>query len=301
LSGFDRLVRFFAAVGALLLLISTGCRSGNPPGERTPNQSAGNPSTSEGPSAEPNEPIVRLDPPKLDEPKADAPRGTLLRLHLKPGESFVRVFRGQSEISLDGADPVVQKFNMRVTATVEGQDGEVYTIKMVSTPLTVEEGATSERSGLFTEKPTFLDVDNRGRLLTPPDAVVAAVQTIGFLPFPEKRILPGASWSMTGEREWPLLGKVKATETWTFRGQEKLNGSPAYKIEQTTKSDIEGLRASATYYLNPETGRLIAGTVRQEGRIELPSSNGKSQLARVKLILEITSENVSEDGNSEKR
>ncbi len=280
---------FALGVGLLLSVTIGGCSA-----EKGPQHTGDHPdqdrTTLQAPTPEDSEPIVRLDPPTLEEPKADAPKGVLLRLNLKPGQSFVRVFRGESRISLEGAEPVVQKFSMSVTSSVESQDGDIYTLKLVATPLTVEKGEATERSGFFTEKPTVVDVDSRGRLLTPPEAVVAAVQLIGFIPFPEKRIVPGTSWSMTGEREWPLLGKVKATETWTFQGEETFRGVRAYKVEQTTKSDVKGLKARAVFYFEATTGRLIGGNVRQEGTVSLPAPNGEARQAEVSLVVEITSD-----------
>ncbi|MER3413001.1 MAG: hypothetical protein C4341_01955 [Armatimonadota bacterium] len=223
----------------------------------------------------------------MEEPKNDEPKGELLRLRLKPGYEETRTFEGKARIELDGGDPITQQINMRVTAKVQRVDGDVYEILLEPSPITVQQEGQPDQSGLLTEEPAVVDVDTRGRLLTPTNALVSTLQTIGYVPLPEKRILPGAKWSLSGERSWPLLGNVSVRETFIYRGAEKLEGRKVHHIDQLVKGSISSIKTEASYYLDADTGTLRSGEVRISGKIEIPGPDGSKSPAEVSIRLTI--------------
>lgn len=226
----------------------------------------------------------------MDEPKADAPKGELLRLRLQHGFEETRVFEGQAQIRIAGGEPVTQQIRMRVTARVQEVDGDVYAIRLDPSPITVQQEGQEGQSGLLTEEPAVIDVDARGRVLTPTDALVSAIQTIGYVPLPEKRVAPGATWSLSGERSWPLLGKVSVTETFTYRGAEQMDGRKVHRVDQLVRGSIDSIRTEATYYLDAKTGTLHRGEVRIGGKMEIPGPEGAVTPADVSIRLTIRRE-----------
>jgi hypothetical protein len=249
------------------------------------------PSTPKGGTAEEHapEPIIRLDPPVMDEPKSDAPDGQLLRLRLNEGYQETRVFEGQAQIQYSGGEPITQQINMRVAAKVEAVDDGVYSIRLEPGPITVEQEGQPGQSGLVTEEPAVVDVDTRGRLLTPTNALVSTLQTIGFIPLPEKRVAPGAKWSISGERSWPLLGNVSVSETFTFRGAAKLDGKKVHRIDHSVEGSVGSIATNAVYYVDAETGTLRRGEVHMSGKIELPTQDGAKAPAEIDIRLTIRS------------
>lgn len=235
----------------------------------------------------PSTPIVRLDPPVMEEPKNDAPEGELLRLRLSRGYQETRVFEGQAQLRFVGGEPVTQRINMRVSATVEAVDGDVYAIRLEPSPITVDQPGQAGQSGLLTEEPAIVDVDTRGRLLTPTNALVSTLQTIGFVPLPEKRVAPGAKWSLSGQRSWPLLGDVSVRETFTYHGVAKLDGRKVHRIDHSVKGSISSIDTNATYYLDAETGTLLRGEVHMSGKVDLPNQDGAKAPAEVDIRLTI--------------
>lgn len=239
---------------------------------------------------DPAPPIVRLDPPEMLEPNADAPRGDLLRLRLKEGYEEVRVFEGQARIRLAGAEPIMQRIRARVKVEVQQVDGDVYAIRLAPTAITVGEDGRDNQAGLLTKEPALIDVDSRGRVLTPTDAIVNAIQTIGFVPLPEKRVAPGATWSLTGVRTWPLLGEVRVTEEFTYRGVEQQGGRKVHRIEHHVRGSLDSVTTEATYYLDAETGTLRRGEVQIGGSISVPDPGRTTAKAEVSIHLAIRRE-----------
>jgi len=279
---------FLAALSTLLGLSATSCsrkRSAQTPSE-PPSQAQGRTTEAAGSST----PIVRLEPPTMDEPKADAPKGELLRLRLRQGFEETRVFEGQAQIRIAGGEPVTQQIRMRVTARVQEVDGDVYAIRLDPSPITVQQEGQEGQSGLLTEEPAVIDVDARGRVLTPTDALVSAIQTIGYVPLPEKRVAPGATWSLSGERSWPLLGKVSVTEKFTYRGAEQMHGRRVHRIDQLVTGSIDSINTEATYYLDAQTGSLHRAEVRIGGKMEMPGPDGTVTPADVSIRLAIRRE-----------
>lgn len=223
----------------------------------------------------------------MDEPKRDAPEGQLLRLRLSKAYQDTRIFEGRAEIRYPGGKLVTQEINMRVTATVESVDGDVYAIRLEPSPITVEQEGQPGQSGLLTEEPAVVDVDTRGRLLTPTNALVSTLQTIGFVPLPEKRVAPGAKWSLSGERSWPLLGDVSVQETFTYRGVAQLDRRKVHRIDHFVKGSLGSIDTSATYYLDAETGTLRRGEVHVSGKVDLPTQDGTKAPAQVEIHVTI--------------
>lgn len=226
----------------------------------------------------------------MNEPKADAPKGELLRLRLQRDFEETRVFEGQAQIRLAGREPITQQIRMRVTARVQEVDGDVYAIRLEPGPITVQQEGRDEQSGLLTEEPSVIDVDTRGRVLTPTDALVSAIQTIGYVPLPEKRVAPGATWSLSGERSWPLLGKVSVTETFTYRGSEQMDGRKVHRVDQLVQGSMDSIKTEATYYLDTRTGTLHRGEVRIGGKMEMPGPDGTVTPAEVSIRISIRRE-----------
>ena len=95
----------------------------------------------------------------------------------------------------------------------------------------------------------------------------------GFIRFPKSRLKLGSSWSLNSEREVPILGIVKYTEKYTFRGTIKRSGQDAWHIEiRAIGSDK--LSTKGNYYLNPKNGSLLDAEIYQEIMTEIPQENG---------------------------
>lgn len=284
---FTRAFGSYLVLGVILLFGGISCGGRKSP--EVPPQPKGQARDQQA-AEQPVEPIVRLDPPKMDEPKADAPKGELLRLRLEKGYEETRLFEGQSWIQFAGAEPITQEIRMRVTTQVKQVDGDVYAILLEPSAVTLQQQGRQGQSGLLTEEPTLVDVDSRGRLLTPTSALVSDLQTIGFVPLPEKRVAPGATWSLSGERTWPLLGKVTVKETFTYRGIEQLDGRKVYRIDQRVQGSLSSITTEATYYLDVETGTLRQGKVQIKGKMHIPGPDGSKNSAEVSIRLTIRQE-----------
>jgi hypothetical protein len=126
------------------------------------------------------------------------------------------------------------------------------------------------------------DVQKMVRILMPEESFLRATEALfGFLS--EKPVAKGQSWTYDLVRPLGPLGVLKIENTYTSRGEEKVDNQQAVKLEvaavkssytppkanggagfQVTKGDIkvDPKRSSGTLYFNAATGRLIKSSSR---------------------------------------
>lgn len=228
--------------------------------------------------------------PPLIEPSESPADGILLRLKLVSGTKENREISGNVRIDLDkkkvkpGQSPIIDSILAinYSTEVLESGSGKMR-VRIVSKPIqaTTSSGTSSSQSEDFS-----VVFDELGNPLENYSGLVRSALSAGFIRFPKSRLKPGSSWSLNSEREVPILGIVKYTEKYTFRGTMKRNGQDAWHIEiRAIGSDK--LSTKGNYYLNPKNGSLLDAEIYQEIMTEIPQENGSipakiSMTARLK-------------------
>ena len=233
--------------------------------------------------------ITPVDTP-LVEPPHEAKSGVALRLTLKPGDKISRSLEGKIEakpLAGTNAPPeALQPSRLRMTYLTEVVSVEkgLATLKVTASPLEV---IKKDVKGQWVAKGQKgeIRVDNRGRVYSDMEGLVSGVVGVGFIPFPEKKVSKGSTWSRTTMRSLPRLGDVDLKEKYVYQGTEKHSGVPVHRIDMSGTGSLRDFKINGTYYYRVSNGTLYEARLNQSAAVDVPGS--EKQINRAKISISI--------------
>ncbi len=231
-----------------------------------------------------------IDAP-LVEPSRVANNGVALRLILKPGNKINRILEGRIDvkpIAGSAAPPaqVLQPSHLRMTYAIEviSVNKGIATLKVTASPLEV---IKKDVKGQWVQKGQKgeIRVDNRGHVYSDMEGLVSGVSGVGFIPFPEKKVAKGSTWSRTTMRSLPPIGDANLNEKYVYQGSENHSGVRVHKVEMTGSGSLKDLKVTGTYYYRVSDGTLYEANLSQSASVDVPGS--EKQPARVKIAIVI--------------
>lgn len=215
--------------------------------------------------------------PPLVEPTKTAANGVELRLKLVQGAKENREVTGSIKIELDkkrvkpGQPSVIDSIlAIDYTTEVLSSSAGKMKVRIVSKPIqaTTSSGSSSSQAEDFS-----VVFDELGNPLDNYEGLVKSALSAGFIRFPKSKLVEGSSWSLSSERDVPILGNVKYTESYTFRGKANRNGVEVWHVEIAAKGS-DKLTTKGDYYLDMKTGSLAEAVIYQTILAEIPQENG---------------------------
>lgn len=226
------------------------------------------------------------------EPEKDYPDGVLLRVSFRPGEKVTRKIKGTIEVLLDtkqlrkGEKPkATSQLEVVYTSLTRSMQNGIAELEITSEPVKVQTG--SGEPGYWQAENSTVKIDECARVFSETTNVVRGIHGIGFIPFPKKRVIPGSTWKSLTNREVPLLGLMRVTEKYTYKGIQDANGKKTWRIDLLVQDSAKRFGSSGSYFFDSENGQLVeaAVTMRFEGDIETPT--GQKRHAKVSFFVRV--------------
>lgn len=239
----------------------------------------------------------KITPAVVLEPKTPPKAGFLMRLNPPVGK--VQKYKLTNDLSLvydKKGLPAGYKDKQRVllTATFEvvpqKSDAGTIEFKMTSSPISVTQDG---KASAFGATECLVNVDERCRVVTAFTDPISAMLGLGFVPFPENQVLPGASWRVEGSRDVPGFAQVKTgvptkmqmTEVYKFMSGSK---TQAWTIASKATAKNVPISSQGTYRFDPATGMLIGAEVVQNAEMDIPAGdNGKTVHAKARVFVKV--------------
>ncbi|HET6645263.1 MAG TPA: hypothetical protein VFG65_07170 [Fimbriimonadales bacterium] len=209
-----------------------------------------------------------------------ATKGELLRLKMKPGAVYDRRLTAtivttaapgsKPPAGALGTTTVAMQYKTEVLSAGSG----VQTVKITSTPLKVEKPGASGQwvpQGEAGE----ITMDERGAVLTDIKGMVSGLYGVGIIPFPEKAVAKGSSWSSTSVRDMPPFGEVEIEEKFSYVGDA---GDGLYRIDSLGTGSLGGMKISAKYLYRRADGSLHSADVYTSAEVALPGDKAGSKI-----------------------
>lgn len=273
-------MRFFPLISLLLLALACAKVEREQPAEIVIGEKR-----SEQPVAEPEADIT--------EPDRDAPGGTLLRLKLEKGEKWSRKLTGKVNVEgvIGEKQPPAEMLqssdiSFEYTASISKVENGIATIEVKADPLRVEkEAAQGEWRG--ETQTSQIRMDARARVRSDMTGLISGVVGIGIIPFPEKAIAPGSTWSKTSYRSMPPFGEVKIEESYIYRGIVNERGVRLHKVAVEGTGSVPGMKSNGTYYYSVENGSLYIAELYQTAVVPVPDKQGQPTNAVARINMQV--------------
>ncbi|HWP31588.1 MAG TPA: hypothetical protein VNK96_07690 [Fimbriimonadales bacterium] len=226
------------------------------------------------------------------EPERDYPNGVPLRVVFQPGEKVTRKIKGKIEVLLDkkqlrkGEKPkATSLLEVVYTSTTHAVKDGIAELEISSEPVKVQ--TDSGEPGYWQAENSTVKIDEYARVFSETTNVVRGIHGIGFIPFPKKRVIPGSTWKSVTNREVPLLGLMRVTEKYTYKGIQEANGKKTWRIDLLVQDSAKRFGSTGSYFFDTENGQLVeaAVTMRFEGDIETPT--GQKRHAKVIFFVRV--------------
>ena len=226
------------------------------------------------------QPTPHVAPGTVVHESARAAGGDLLRLKMKPGTVYDRRLTATIVTTApQGSKPPAGALDtttvaMEYKAEVLGAGGGVQKVKITSTPLKIEK---PNASGQWVPQGETgeITMDERGAVLTDVKGMVSGLYGVGIIPFPEKAIAKGSSWSSTSVRDMPPFGEVRIEEKFTFQGNA---GDGLYRVDSTGTGSLGGMKINAKYLYRGADGSLHSADVFTSAEVSLPGDKAGSKI-----------------------
>lgn len=226
---------------------------------------------------------------KVTEPATDPEDGIRLRLRFFETDIIKRTVSAEIKIKSQnrGGNEFNENLKMNLTLTakiLEAEDNKAK-LEIISSPIKVY--SEGQVVGETPEEITSLTIDDKSRLASESLNVGQRIHGILFIPFPEKRVKKGSTWSSETIREMPLIGAVHLKETYKFLEETKIDGKNSWKIEIYSKDESKNLEIKGVYFFDAKTGWLLKANATQKMASEIMDEQDKPMSVDVEMKMEI--------------